>query len=199
MGSLGVRQVGGQWQEDCWVRLMDWKLSIWAGVDLWEQARSPGRVVRVDQETKVKDGGREEADTFTLENYGEEVLLLILFIQPLFLQVVELRCPTRDKKTMWMSHLYQHACDQRRWRQAAVEKMEVGASAHAYAHAHAHTGAEPRHETRSRSKVSRQNSEQASPPLQRDQDMTLSRCGSQIQAKYPSYKNQRGVISMYKL
>ena len=32
---------------------MDWKLSLWSSVELFEQARSPGRVVRVDQETKV--------------------------------------------------------------------------------------------------------------------------------------------------
>ena len=35
------------------VQLMDWKLSLWSSVELFEQARSPGRVVRVDQETKV--------------------------------------------------------------------------------------------------------------------------------------------------
>ena len=32
---------------------MDWKLSLWSSVELFEQSRSPGRVVRVDQETKV--------------------------------------------------------------------------------------------------------------------------------------------------
>ena len=35
------------------VQLMDWKLSLWSSVELFEQARSPGRVVKVDQETKV--------------------------------------------------------------------------------------------------------------------------------------------------
>ena len=35
------------------------------------------------------------------------------------------RCPTTVVKQKWMSHLYQHACDQKRWRQAAVDKMEV--------------------------------------------------------------------------
>ena len=68
---------------------MDWKLSLWSSVELFEQARSPGRVVRVDQETKVgfnclvsfhflfsqvKDGNSESGDTFTLNNYGEEVV-----------------------------------------------------------------------------------------------------------------------------
>jgi hypothetical protein len=112
VGSLAVRRgPAGRWQEDCWVRLMDWKLSLWSSVELFEQARSPGRVVRVDQETKVKDGGAENGDTLTLENYGEEV--------------VEMRCPTREKKAIWIAHLYQHACDQRRWKQSARERMEV--------------------------------------------------------------------------
>jgi len=110
-GSLAVRKVGGKWQEECWVQLMDWKLSLWSSVELFEQARSPGRVVKVDQETKVKDGNSESGDTFTLGNYGEEV--------------VEFRCPTTVVKQKWMSHLYQHACDQKRWRQAALDKMEV--------------------------------------------------------------------------
>ena len=92
-------------------RLMDWRLSLWSSAELFEQASSPGREVRVDQDTKVKDGGAEQGDTFVLENYGEEA--------------VEFRCPTKEKKAMWMAHLYQHACDQKRWRQAAVDRMEV--------------------------------------------------------------------------
>lgn len=111
VGSLAVRKGLGRWQEDCWCRLMDWKLSLWTSVDQYQEARSPGRVIRVDQETTIKDGSSEQADTFTLENYGEEV--------------VEFKCPTKEKKAMWLAHLYQHACDQRRWRQAATEKMEV--------------------------------------------------------------------------
>ena len=111
VGGLAVRRGGGKWQEECWVRLMDWRLSLWSSAELFEQASSPGREVRVDQDTKVKDGGAEAGDTFVLENYGEEA--------------VEFRCPTKEKKAMWMAHLYQHACDQKRWRQAAVDKMEV--------------------------------------------------------------------------
>jgi len=111
VGSLSVRKGEAKWQEDCWVRLMDWKLSLWSSVEQFEQSRSPGRVIKVDQETIIKDGDSEQGDTFTLENYGEDV--------------VEFRCPTREKKASWLAHLYQHACDQRRWRQAAMHKMEV--------------------------------------------------------------------------
>jgi len=111
-GSLGVRRgEEGRWQEDCWVRLMDWKLSLWSSVEMFEEARSPGRVVRVDQDTKVKSGTSAEGDTLTLENYGEPV--------------VEVRCPTKEVKAQWLATLYQHACDHRRWRQAAQERMEV--------------------------------------------------------------------------
>ena len=35
------------------------------------------------------------------------------------------RCPTTVVKQKWMSHLYQHACDQKRWKEAALDKMEV--------------------------------------------------------------------------
>lgn len=111
VGSLAVRKGDGKWQEDCWVRLMDWKLSLWSSVDQFEQSRSPGRILRVDQETIIKDGNSPQGDSFTLENYGSEV--------------VECRCPTREKKAVWLAHLYQHACDQRRWRQAARDRMEV--------------------------------------------------------------------------
>eukprot|EP00092_Neocalanus_flemingeri_P084481 GFUD01106138.1.p1 GENE.GFUD01106138.1~~GFUD01106138.1.p1 ORF type:complete len:462 (+),score=154.09 GFUD01106138.1:110-1495(+) len=112
VGGLGVKGEGiTTWQEDCWVRLMDWKLSLWSGVEQYEQARSPTRCVKVDQETTIKDGGGSEGNTFTVENYGEGK--------------VEFLCPTKESKVMWLAHLYQHACDQRRWRQAAVHKMEV--------------------------------------------------------------------------
>ena len=111
VGGLGLRPVGGRWQEDCWVRLMDWKLSLWSGVDQYEAARSPSRIVRVDQETIIKDGDSKEGNVFTVENYGEER--------------VEFLCPTKENKVMWLAHLYQHACDQKRWKMAATHKMEV--------------------------------------------------------------------------
>ena len=112
VGGLGVRGEGMQeWQEDCWVRLMDWKLSLWSGVDQYEQARSPSRTVRVEQDTIIKDGIGGEGNVFTVENYGEGK--------------VEFLCPTKESKVMWLAHLYQHACDQRRWKQAAQHKMEV--------------------------------------------------------------------------
>merc|ERR1719422_2950746 len=57
VGGLGIRGEGMlEWQEDCWVRLMDWKLSLWSGVDQYEQARSPSRTVREEQDTIIKDG-----------------------------------------------------------------------------------------------------------------------------------------------
>jgi len=112
VGGLGVRAEGGnRWQHDCWVRLMDWKLSLWSGVDQYEQARSASRTVRVDQESIIKDGEGTEGTVFTVENYGEGK--------------VEFLCPTKENKVMWLATLYQHACDQKRWRQAATHKMEV--------------------------------------------------------------------------
>jgi len=112
VGGLGVRPEGSSgWQEDCWVRLMDWKLDLWSGVENYEQARSPTKSVRVDQETIIKDGEGKEGNIFTVENYGDGK--------------VEFLCPTKESKVMWLAHLYQHACDQRRWRQAAKDKMEV--------------------------------------------------------------------------
>jgi len=112
VGALGVRAGEGfRWQEDCWVRLMDWKLSLWSGVDQYEAARSPSRTVRIDQETIIKDGENKDGNVFTVENYGETK--------------VEFLCPTKENKVMWLSHLYQHACDQKRWKMAAQDKMEV--------------------------------------------------------------------------
>lgn len=112
VGGLGVRGEGMEdWQEDCWVRLMDWKLSLWSGVEQYEQARSPSKTVRVEQETIIKDGEGDEGNVFTVENYGEGKVSFL--------------CPTKESKVMWLAHLYQHACDQRRWRQAAQHKMEV--------------------------------------------------------------------------
>ena len=90
---------------------MDWKLSLWSGVDQYEAARSPSRIVRIDQETIIKDGDNKEASVFTVENYGENR--------------VEFLCPTKENKVMWLSHLYQHACDQKRWKMAAQNKMEI--------------------------------------------------------------------------
>ena len=90
---------------------MDWKLSLWSGVDQYEAARSPSRIVRIDQETIIKDGDKEEGNVFTVENYGETR--------------VEFLCPTKENKVMWLSHLYQHACDQKRWKMAAQNKMKV--------------------------------------------------------------------------
>ena len=53
-GMLGKKNLFGMHEIACLqVQLMDWKLSLWSSVELFEQARSPGRVVRVDQETKV--------------------------------------------------------------------------------------------------------------------------------------------------
>jgi len=112
VGGLGVKSDSMQdWQDDCWVRLMDWKLSLWSGVDQYEQARSPSRTVKVEQETIIKDGEGSDGNVFTIENYGESK--------------VEFKCPTKESKVMWLAHLYQHACDQKRWRQAAQHKMEV--------------------------------------------------------------------------
>ena len=48
---------------------------------------------------------------FTVENYGETR--------------VEFLCPTKENKVMWLSHLYQHAYDQKRWKMAAQNKMKV--------------------------------------------------------------------------
>ena len=113
VGGLGVRPgPAARWQEDCWVRLMDWKLSLWSGADQYEAARSPSRIVRVDQETIIKDGDSQgQGNIFTVENYGETR--------------VEFLCPTKENKVMWLAHLYQHACDQKRWKMAAKDKMEV--------------------------------------------------------------------------
>jgi len=112
VGGLAVRPgPGSRWQEDCWVRLMDWKLSLWSGVDQFEAARSPSRIVKIDQETIIKDGEDKEGNIFTVENYGE--------------CRVEFMCPTKENKTMWLSHLYQHACDMKRWKMAARDKMEI--------------------------------------------------------------------------
>ena len=112
VGALGVRAGEGyRWQEDCWVRLMDWKLSLWSGVDQYEAARSPSRQLRIDQETIIKDGDNKEGNVFTVENYGEVR--------------VEFMCPTKENKVMWLNHLYQHACDQKRWKLAATNKMEI--------------------------------------------------------------------------
>jgi len=112
VGGLAVKGEGmKKWQEDCWVRLMDWKISLWSGVDQYEQARSPSKTIKIEQETIIKDGEGHEGKVFTIENYGEGK--------------VEFLCPTKENKVMWLAHLYQHACDQRRWRQAAKHKMEV--------------------------------------------------------------------------
>lgn len=112
VGALAVRPgEGSRWQEDCWVRLMDWKLSLWSGVDQYEAARSASRILKIDQDTVIKDGENKEGNVFTVENYGE--------------CKVEFMCPTKENKVMWLAHLYQHACDQKRWKMAAVNKMEV--------------------------------------------------------------------------
>ena len=63
------------------------------------------------QETTIKDGDGKEGNVFTLENYGEGK--------------VEFQCPTKENKVMWLAHLYQHACDQKRRKMAATHKMEV--------------------------------------------------------------------------
>jgi len=112
VGALAVRPgEGSRWQEDCWVRLMDWKLSLWSGVDQYEAARSASRILKVDQDTVIKDGENKDGNVFTVENYGE--------------CKVEFMCPTKENKVMWLAHLYQHACDQKRWKMAALNKMEV--------------------------------------------------------------------------
>ena len=80
-------------------------------MDQYEAARSSSRIVRIDQETIIKDGDKEEGNVFTVENYGETR--------------VEFLCPTKENKVMWLSHLYQHACDQKRWKMAAQNKMKV--------------------------------------------------------------------------
>ena len=75
---------GSRWQEDCWVRLMDWKLSLWSGVDQYEAARSASRILKIDQDTVIKDGENKEGNVFTVENYGE--------------CKVEFMCPTKENK-----------------------------------------------------------------------------------------------------
>lgn len=111
VGGLGVRfpenEIAG-WQEGWWARLMDWKLCLWTGVELYQAARSPVRQVRVDQDTKIRD---HDEETFSIENIGEEP--------------AEFKCVDKENKVMWLAHLYQHACDHRRWRQAAQTKMEI--------------------------------------------------------------------------
>lgn len=112
VGGLGVRfpenEIAG-WQEGWWARLMDWKLCMWTGVEQYQAARSPVRQVRVDQDTKIRD--HQDGETFSIENIGEEP--------------AEFKCVDKENKVMWLAHLYQHACDHRRWRQAAQTKMEI--------------------------------------------------------------------------
>jgi len=113
VGSLSVRYPdnerysGDRWAENCWGRLMDWKLCLWQSLDQYEAARSPSKQIRIDQDTRIKD----EGDFFTVENYGEGM--------------IEFKCEDKEKKVMWLAHLYQHACDHKRWKSASQEKMEV--------------------------------------------------------------------------
>ncbi|XP_023347091.1 rhotekin-2 [Eurytemora carolleeae] len=113
VGSLSVRYPlnerysGDRWAENCWARLMDWKLCLWQGLDQYEAARSPSKQIRIDQETTIRD----EGDIFTVENYGDGI--------------IEFKCENKEMKVMWLAHLYQHACDHKRWKLASQQKMEV--------------------------------------------------------------------------
>jgi len=104
---LNERYSGGRWAENCWARLMDFKLCLWQSLEQYEAARSPSKQIRIDQDTTIKDGG----EIFTIENYGEGV--------------IEFKCDTKENKVMWLAHLYQHACDHKRWKSASQERMEV--------------------------------------------------------------------------
>jgi len=113
VGRLSVRYPnnerysGDRWAENCWGRLMDWKLCLWQNLEQYEAARSPSKQIRIDQDTTIRD----EGDTFTVENYGEGIILF--------------KCESREDKVMWLAHLYQHACDHKRWKAASQKKMEV--------------------------------------------------------------------------
>ena len=72
------------------MRLIDWKLSMWTGVDQYQAARSPCRQVTIDQDTVIRD---QEEEVFSVENIGEEP--------------AEFRCKDREAKVMWLAHLYQ--------------------------------------------------------------------------------------------
>ena len=155
---------------------MDWKLSLWSSVELFEQARSPGRVVRVDQETKVgfnhlvsfsfsflSGKGRKfrirrhlhteqlwgrgcgvQVNSGSLSNHHfplgswKCIICSAFFGWTYFEELLweshnlncDCRCPTTVVKQKWMSHLYQHACDQKRWKEAALDKMEVKFNSH---------------------------------------------------------------------
>ena len=39
------RNVLCRWAENCWARLMDWKLCLWQSLDQYEAARSPSKQV----------------------------------------------------------------------------------------------------------------------------------------------------------
>ena len=66
---------------------MDWKLSLWSGVDQYEAARSASRILKIDQDTVIKDGENKEGNVFTVENYGE--------------CKVEFMCPTKENKVQF--------------------------------------------------------------------------------------------------
>jgi len=101
------RYSGDRWAENCWGRLMDWKLCLWQSLEQYEAARSPSKQIRIDQETRIRD----EGELFTVENYADGI--------------IEFKCATKEDKVMWLAHLYQHACDHKRWKSASQQKMEV--------------------------------------------------------------------------
>ena len=45
---LNERYSGGRWAENCWARLMDFKLCLWQSLEQYEAARSPSKqVIRI--------------------------------------------------------------------------------------------------------------------------------------------------------
>lgn len=113
VGRLSVRYPnnerysGDRWAESCWGRLLDWKLCLWQSFEQYEAAKSPSKQIKIDSDTTIRD----EGGIFTVENYGDGI--------------IELKCESKEDKVMWLAHLYQHACDHKRWKLASQQKMEV--------------------------------------------------------------------------